>query len=111
MFSWLYRIFLSVECKLIEISSFLLSFLFFAAVVGLDLLGVLSLGSFEVSASSTNRGVSMAVPVVLSVEISMASRTGGWEVIVRVAWYLGYLLTSVLVLVSVGIFKTLDSCT
>ena len=68
---------LSVECRLIEISSFLLSFLFFAAVVGLDLLGVLSLGSFEVSASSTNRGVSMAVPVVLSVEISMASRTGG----------------------------------
>ena len=61
---------------MIEIFSFLLSFLFFAADVGLDLFRVQSVGSLEVSTSSTKGGVSMVVSVVISLEISMASRTG-----------------------------------
>ena len=102
---------LAVEWRLIEMFSFFLSFLFFSAVVALGSLRMLSMDSLGVSASSGRGGVSMVMLVVVSAEISIASRTGGWEVIVGVAWYLGYLLTSVLVLVSVGILKTLDSCT
>ena len=101
----------SVEWRLTKISSFFLSFLFFSAVVGVEVMGILSVGSLVVSEFSTKREMTMVMSGVVSLEISVASGTEGCEVIVGVAWYLGCLLTSVLVLVSVGIFKTLDSFT
>ena len=68
---------LSVECRLIEISSVLLYFLFFSDVVGLCLLSVISVGLLGITVPSLKRGVSVVALFVISVEISMSSRTGG----------------------------------
>ena len=46
----------------------------------------------------------MILTVVLSVDKFMMSRSGDYGVIVGIAWYLGYLITGVLVLISVKVF-------
>ena len=87
------------------ISSLFPFFLFFSAVVGVVSLGVVSFYSGRCSAASTNRGISMVLAVVFSVEKFIVSRSRGCEVIVGVVWYLDHLRTSVLVLVSVDFFN------
>lgn len=78
-----------------KISSLFLSFLFFSAVVEVGSLGMVSLSLVGDSALSVNRGVSMVLAVVISVEKSIVSRLGGCAVTVGVIWYLGiYLLVS-----------------
>ena len=85
----------SEECRLTKNSSLFLSSLFFSAVVEVGSLGMVSLSLGGDSAFSVNRGVSMVLAVVISVEKSIVSRSGGCAVIVGVIYYLGiYLLVS-----------------
>jgi len=90
---------LSEGCKLTNISSLFPSFLSFSVVVGICSLGVVIFDSGRDFVNSANRGTSIVLTVVISVEKSMVSRSGDCEVIVGVGWYLGHLLTSILVLV------------
>ena len=75
-------------------------FLYFSTVVVTGSLEVVALGSGGIFVSSVNRRVLTVLLFILSVEISMVSRLDGCGVIVRFCWNLGYLLTSILVLIS-----------
>ena len=79
-------------------------FLSFSTVVVTDSLEVVALGSGGVFVSSVNRRVSTVLMFILSVEISMVLGLIGCGVIVSFFWNLGYLLTSILVLISAGVF-------
>ena len=97
--------------RLTKIFLLLLSFLSFSVVFWTDYLVIVTFelgGGFE---SSTRRIVSIGSLLLLSMEISMVSGSDGCKIIVKVDWYLGYLLTSILVLISVGVFLILASCT
>ena len=89
----------------------LLSFLSFSVVFWTDYLVIVTFDLGGFFASSTRRIVSIGSLLLLSVEIFMVSGSDGCRIIVRVDWYLGYLLTSTLVLISVGVFLILVSCT
>ena len=91
---------------IIKLFSLFLSFVFLSTIVKIDFLEMLSVDTVVIFVFPANNGISVVLSVVVSVEMSMASRMGGFEIIVGVAWYLGYLLPSLLVLVSVGIFKS-----
>ena len=97
--------------RLTKMFLLLLSFLSFSVVFWTDYLVIVTFDLGGVFASSTRRIVSIGSLLLLSVEISMVPGSDGCRIIVRVYWYLGYLLTSILVIISVGVFLILVSCT
>ena len=63
------------------------SFSLFSAVVDGNVSGFLALDMGRDSTSSAKKLVSIVLPFLISMEISMMSELGGCEIIVRFNWY------------------------